>query len=249
MGYDESKDELAEIREILKESIKNTEEWRKESRRTVDSNAKAIQESIKNTEEWRKESRKLAENNAKDTEEWRKESRRLAENNAKDTGEWRKESRRLINELKGGFDNRWGDFVEVITRENLARLLEDYGINVHRVHANIEDEKNRRWEIDAMAVNGEEIVIVETKTSLSIKKVKRFIERKLSRVRTYFPEYKDKKFYGAVSYLKSKIGEGQDSAEGRDAAEYALDQGLFVISVVGNTARMLNDRNFKPKIF
>ena len=84
MGYDESKDELAEIREILKESIKNTEEWRKESRRTVDSNAKAIQESIKNTEEWRKESRRLAENNAKDTEEWRKESRRL------------------INELKGG---------------------------------------------------------------------------------------------------------------------------------------------------
>ena len=51
-------------------------------------------------------------------------------------------------------------------------------------------------------MNGEEIVVVEVKTNLKNKDVRDFVA-KLKKVKTtYLPEYKDKKIYGAVAYLR-----------------------------------------------
>ena len=170
------------------------------------------------------------------------------EKNVKDTEKWRTKARDFVT---GEVGNRWGELVEVITKENLGRLLKERGFKIHRVYGNVTDEDKRQWEIDVMAVNGKEIVIVEAKASLTVKDVKLFIKKKLPNIREYLPEHKDKKIHGAVAYLRSKV-EASDKKKvkhGKDAAKYAFEQGLFVISVTGETASMLNDKSFKPKAF
>ena len=112
------------------------------------------------------------------------------EKNVKDTEKWRKKARDFVT---GEVGNRWGDLVEVITKENLGRLLKERGFKIHRVYGNVADEDKRRWQIDVMAVNGKEIVIVEAKASLTVKDVKLFIKKKLPKIREYLPEHKDKK--------------------------------------------------------
>ena len=118
------------------------------------------------------------------------------EKNVKDTEKWRKKARDFVT---GEVGNRWGDLVEVIAEKNVGRLLKERGFKIHRVYGNVADEDKRRWQIDVMAVNGKEIVIVEAKASLTVKDVKLFIKKKLPNIREYLPEHKDKKVYGAVS--------------------------------------------------
>ena len=144
----------------------------------------------------------------------------------------------------GNEGNRLGDIVETIARENIARLLQDYGIHVDRVYGNIKDIKYRKWELDAIAENGQEVVIVETKATLTCGDVHAFIEKRLKNVRTYLPDVGDKRVYGAIAYFKTK-----NSIKYGDPVKNALREGLFVISVVGDTAKMANEKSFQPKAF
>ncbi len=194
------------------------------------------------------EAAKKANEAAKKANEAAKRASEAVEKNVKDTEKWRTKARDFVT---GEVGNKWGELVEVITKENLGRLLKERGFKIHRVYGNVTDEDKRQWEIDVMAVNGKEIVIVEAKASLTVKDVKLFIKKKLPNIREYLPEHKDKKIHGAVAYLRSKV-EASDKKEvqhGKDAAKYAFEQGLFVISVTGETASMLNDKSFKPKAF
>ncbi len=214
----------------------------------TEQNAKAIAENSKKTNESIEKTRAITEANAKAIAENAKKTQAIIEENAKNTAEWREKTEKLV---EGRFGNEWGDFVEVITKENLARLLKERGFHVHRIYGNVTDKENQKWELDAVAINGEEIVVIEAKASLSAKDVKLFVEKKLPKIREYLPEHKDKKIYGGVSYLKSKteVSDKQTDEEGKNAAQYALEQGLFVISVTGDTACMLNDKSFVPKAF
>ncbi len=207
-----------------------------------------IQENFKRLQAITEKNAKMAAENAKAIAENAKKTQAIIEANAKNTAEWRKKTEKLV---EGRFGNEWGDFVEVMTRENLDRLLRERGFHVHRIYGNVADTKNQKWELDAVAINGEEVVVVEAKASLSAKDVKLFIEKKLPKIREYLPEHKDKKIYGAVSYLKSKteVSDKQTDEEGKNAVQYALEQGLFVISVAGDSASMINDKSFVPKAF
>ncbi|GAB4201013.1 MAG: hypothetical protein Fur0023_04960 [Bacteroidia bacterium] len=73
---------------------------------------------------------------------------------------------------------------------------------------------------------------------MSQKDIDHFIE-KLKKFPLIFPEYKDRKIYGAVAYIKS----------GSEATRYAYKKGLFVIRSVGENAKILNDDKFKPHNF
>ena len=79
---------------------------------------------------------------------------------------------------------------------------------------------------------------VEVKTTLDLRDVKSFI-KKIRDFKKYFPRYRTETVYGAVAYLKS---EGE-------AHSYAEEQGLFVIRATGDSARLVNKENFKPKAF
>ncbi len=215
----------------------SSSDQKERDRAEIQENFKIMQKNLERTQA-------LTEANAKAIEK----ATEAIEKNAEDTKKWRKESKDFI---EGRIANERGDFVETITRANLGRLLKDRGITVHRIYSNITDEGKKKWEIDVIAVNGEEIFFIETKTTLSINKVKRFIEKTLLKIGEHFPEYKGKKIYGGVAFLESKKDTDPKTNQevGQDAAEYALEQGLFVISVAGDSASMINDKSFVPKVF
>ena len=150
----------------------------------------------------------------------------------------------LSNSLKKTndvFSSSWGKFVESLVEGKLVGLLKNRGISVDktmtRVRSSNKEEKSD-YEFDILAVNGEEVVIVEVKTTLKTKDTKYFL-KKLELFKKIFPEYSKKRIYGAVAYLK-------DDAY---AATYSENQGLFVIRATGDSASITNKEGFKPKTF
>ena len=92
------------------------------------------------------------------------------------------------------------------------------------------------FEIDVLASNGVELVLVEVKTTLRSEGVTHFLG-KLSRFGEWFPEYRDRRVYGAVAYLQ-----GSDSV-----TRYAERQGLFVIGVSwSNCSKVTPGRRYWP---
>ena len=129
--------------------------------------------------------------------------------------------------------------MESLVEGDLIKLLQERNIEVDKTLQNIKVVyNNERWEIDILAVNGNEVVVVEVKTTLSIKKVQYFIN-KLENFKNLLPEYSDKKIYGAIAYLKAN--ESSDT--------YAEKQKLFVIRATGSSSAITNSKDFKPKEF
>ena len=101
-------------------------------------------------------------------------------------------------------------------------------------------------EFDLVAMNGKEVVAVEVKTTLTVKKVQKFID-KLKMFKEYFPEYRRSTVYGSVAYLCEPEDE-----EARGAAKFSQEHGLFVIVSPGgesNVTTISNPEEFKPTEF
>ena len=150
-----------------------------------------------------------------------------------------------LDKASGNFNNKWGQFMENLVKGDLVGLLKERGIEVVRVQPRViylYENGDRKGEIDLLAINGEEVVAVEVKTRLIRKNVDHFVTRKLVNLKSFLPEYRDKKVYGAVAYLDTADGSG----------EYAAERGLFVIEAGGgrpNLSAIVNERNFEPKVF
>ena len=174
-------------------------------------------------------------------EQMKETDRRMAETDRKmaETDRQMKETDRRMKKLQYMFTGHWGKLMEALVEGDLVNLLQKEGIQVNRTFPNIKGEfQGQRWEIDIVAVNGQEAVVVEVKTTLTQKDVKQFI--KLMKLFTVLnPEHKDKKIYGAVAFLKAN----------NSADIYAEKQGLYVIKAVGSSSSIVNKKSFKPKTF
>ena len=145
-----------------------------------------------------------------------------------------------IKETEDLFPSLWEQLIETLVERDLRKLFKQKGIvlddaSMHMKGGQFTDEN---WEIDIIASNISEIVIVEVRTTLNLQDIKDLIY-KLNKFTTWKPMYKDTKIYGAVAYLKADQG----------SAEYAEKQGLFVIRATGSSSSIINKKNFKPKIF
>ena len=150
----------------------------------------------------------------------------------------RKADRRM-NKMRGMFDNRWGMLVESLVEGDLVNLLQSRNIPVRHTHSHSHGRRNgEHFEFDILAVNGEQVVVVEVKTTLRPEDVNHFL-RKLVKFTYYEPEYNGKTIYGAVAYLKTS----------ESAPVHAERQGLFVIRATGDSASIVNDEQFQPRAF
>ena len=143
---------------------------------------------------------------------------------------------RKLDEL---FNGQWGKLMESLVEGDLVRLLNQRNIAVDHTISN--PRKNygaRRWEFDILAVNGDEVVVVEVKTTLKVPDVDFFVAR-LHDFPDLMPEYAHHRVYGAVAYLKSH--ESVNVHAGR--------QGLFVIRATGSSASITNAEGFTPHSF
>ncbi len=149
------------------------------------------------------------------------------------------ETDKKIRELTALFTTQWGKLIETLVEGDLIKLLNRRGIQVERTIERVKgNHKGQNYEYDIIAVNGDEIVIVEVKTTLRPQDVSEFHE-KLWKAKTYMAEYKDKVVYGCVAFLSC------ESASDRMAEKL----GFFVIKATGSSSSIINKEDFKPKAF
>jgi hypothetical protein len=131
---------------------------------------------------------------------------------------------------------RWGRFVEELVEPAVLRLFQEKGIDIKEIYPRARVKRQGiAMEIDILAVDDTDLVVVECKSRLSQDDVDEFIE-KLTRFKIAFPHYQNYRAYGAVAGIE--INEGID--------RYAYKKGLFVIKPSGDTVAIINDADFQP---
>ena len=158
---------------------------------------------------------------------------------AKEMKEQRNEIDQRLKELAGLFTSQWGALMESLVEGDLVPLLQARGITVRYTHTRMRGRcDGEHYEFDILAENGEELVVVEVKTTLRAEDVAQFLG-KLGKFTVYAPGYQGKKIYGAVAYLKTDAS----------VVVHAERQGLFVIRATGNSASIVNEADFRPRVF
>ena len=230
--------EIQELKQMIAELLKSQQE-------------NAIR--FKETDERFKETDRVLSERFKETDTKFKETAerfRETDTKFKETAERFKETDRVLSEKFNAtdkrvkqafelFESQWGKLMEALVEGDLVNLLRTHGIDVHKTSMRVKGEhKGHNYEFDIIAHDSDELVIIEVKTTLRVKHVKGFVKQ-LQQVKTWMPEYKDKKIYGAVAFLKSE----------EEAEAYAQKQKLFAIKAVGDSAYILNPKGFQPKAF
>ena len=149
------------------------------------------------------------------------------------------ETDRKLNKLEHLFNSQWSKLIESLVAGDLINLLNARGIKVHETSTRVKGfYNNRQYEFDIIAENGDEIVVVEVKTTLRPDDVKEFLEE-LNEFKSVRPKYNDNKVYGAVAYLTTESNSEISAAK----------KGLFTIRATGNSATITNNENFVPRAF
>ncbi len=157
----------------------------------------------------------------------------------KETDRRMAETDRRLKKAEDLFTTQWGRLMESLVAGDLVPLLQARGIDVRKTHRRSEGRLNgEHYEFDILAVSGEEVVVVEVKTTLRPEDVTRFLT-KLGRFKEWFSSYRDHRLFGAVAFLEA------DSNVIRQAER----RGLFVIRATGSSASILNPPDFKPRVF
>lgn len=123
---------------------------------------------------------------------------------------------------------------------DLVALLRERGVHVNHFQAGrFRGRRNgEHYEVDILAENGREVVVVEVKTTLRPPHVKRLVS-KLSEFAEWFPAYEGKRVLGGLGYLQCDPS----------LRKHAERQGLFVIRATGSSASIVNAPDFKPRVF
>ena len=210
----------------LRESDRRIEEARLESERRIE---EARLESERRAEEARLESERRAE----EIQNYRAETERILAEAKLEHDRNIADLKRIVNSLT----TRWGRFVEELVQPAVLRLFQEKGIDIKEIYPRARVKRQGiAMEIDVLAVDDTDVVLVECKSRLSKDDVDEFLE-KLTRFKIAFPHYKNYQAYGAVAGIE--IDEGID--------RYAYNKGLFVIKPSGDTVEIINDENFRPR--
>ena len=162
-----------------------------------------------------------------------------AKRQMKELREQMKDTDRRLKKTDELFNSQWGKLVESLVEGDLVPLLQERSIEVQSTHRRVDGRRNGdHYEFDILAINGEEVVVVEVKTTLRSEDVTHFLG-KLARFTEYEPVWTGKKIFGAVAYLKTDAS----------VQAYAERQGLFVIRATGSSASIINQADFRPRVF
>ena len=210
-----------------------------ESQKDTDQRMKETDRQMQETDRLLKETKKEADRRMKETDRQMQETDRRMEETDRLLKETIKETDRRMKKLDSLFTNQWGALIESLVEGDLVPLLRKRNILVRRTVTNVPGEHDGEYaEFDIVSMNGAEIVAVEVKTTLRPEDVTHFL-RKLAKFTLYTPEYKGKTVYGAVAFLKAD----------ESVQVHAARQGLFVIRATGDSASIVNDEEFRPRVF
>ncbi len=238
--FQETDRKFQETKELLANSSLETEKMFQETDRKFQETKELLANSSLETNRKFQETKELLASSSLETNRKFQETKELLANSSLETDKKFQATDYTLKKLmkkSAEYDSRWGRFVESLVEGSLVRLLNDRNIMVNDTMMRRKKHHNDRdYEIDIIALNGSEIVVVEVKTTLSTSDVSKFLEL-LSEFRIIFEDYKEKNVIGAVAYI------GKDSG----ADSFASSHGLFVIKATGESARITNPEKFTPR--
>ena len=156
------------------------------------------------------------------------------------------ESRREIREMRrqwGELANKMGTMAEDLVAPSIPRVFaQTLGCNRQDIDSAVRVKRNRQGvskEFDVVAVCGEYVLVNETKSHLTPEAIAKFAQKTLPAIRTFLPEYADKKVVGAIASLYVD----------ESLVRYGEKLGLIVLGFGEDVMDVLNSPNFKPKIW
>ena len=246
----ESQERIGQSQEELLQSQKKTErliqetamkaekdrERAEKDRVKAEKDREKIEKDRKKAEKDREKAReKTREKNREEDRQFFRKLREVQE----DTWRQIRETDRQMQKTDSRFQSQWGRLMETLVDGELVRHLNQRNIEVTGTTGRSKRFWNgKEYEFDSIAINGDEVVVVEVKTILGPEEVKHFLG-KLKDFKHVAHEYKNKIIYGLVAYLQVDA----------KADQYAEKQGLFVVRATGNSSSLLNSENFIPKKF
>jgi Holliday junction resolvase len=155
-----------------------------------------------------------------------------------DTDRKFQETDRKLNQLEKLFTSQWGKLMESLVEGDLVNLLVQRGIAIADTTTRLKGKQpgGGNYECDIIAHNGEEVVVVEVKTTLRPDDVKHFLD-KLDHLKDWIPRYAQNRIYGAMAWLTADAS----------AEAMVIKRGLFSIRATGDSASIQNDPAFTPQ--
>ena len=152
------------------------------------------------------------------------------------------ETDRRMKELSknlGDIGNRLGEFVEHMVEPTVVKLFQTRGIEVHEVHSGVQVKRNGEGiEVDLLVVNDGAVVAVECKSKLTEEHVAAHVKR-MEKLKRMLPAYRYHQAFGAVAAMVVSA----------DVAEYAQQQGFYVLAQNGESVEVRNDADFCAKVW
>ena len=138
----------------------------------------------------------------------------------------REKAEREAKDLRNLFQNEWGRLIESLCTPAALKLFTDLKIGIEHIYTEgrkIKDNGIDRMEADIILCNGTVAVVVEVKTTCTVKHVKRFLE-KMEEFKNVYKEFAGKTVYAAVAAIQ--YNQSSDT--------FAHNAGLFVIRTSGD---------------
>ena len=144
---------------------------------------------------------------------------------------------KALSQNLGGIGNRLGEFVEHMVMPTVVQLFQAQGLEVHEVHSDIKAKRDGQGiQIDLLVVNEGILIAVECKSKMTTGYVEDHVKR-MEKLKTMLPAYRDHRALGAVAALVMP----------EFVAEYAEEQGFYVLVQSGETLTIHNEPEFRAK--
>ena len=177
---------LQETQKSLQETQKSMQETQKSMEREQEKTQKSLQETQKSMEREREKTQKSLQETQKSMEKEQEKTQKSMEREKTEKGMRRLEAAlnqqtKNLDKVSGDFTRKWGAFMEKLVEGQLVDMLQKAKIPVNAITKKYEitDKKGKNIlaEFDLLAINGNEMVVVEVKTTLTNEKLIRFIDK------------------------------------------------------------------------
>ena len=205
----------------------------RETDRKFQNTERLLKEQFQETDRKFQDTERLLKEQSQETDRKFQDTERLLKEGAEAT---RLEIKALSKNL-GDIGNRLGEFVEHRVMPTVVRLFQAQGLEVHAVHSDIKAKRDGEGiQVDLLVVNDGVLIAIECKSKMTTAYVDQHIER-MNKFKKMIPAYRHHRAYGAVAALVMP----------ESVAEYAEEQGFYVLVQSGETLAIRNEAEFRAK--
>ena len=239
--YEDVLNLFRETDRLLKEQSQETDRKFQETERLLKKSWQETDLKFQETERLLKESWQETDRKFQETDrKFQETDRKFQETDRKfqETDRLLKKQSEATKALEKLFTSQWGKLMESLVEGDLVNLLVARGIAITDTTSRIKGRHpvGGNYEFDIIAHNGDEIVVVEVKTTLRPDDVKTFLS-KLDHLKEWLPRYAHNRIYGAMAWLTADAS----------VEAMAIKRGLFSIRATGDSATIQNDSAFTPR--